>query len=187
MICSARTVLSAILDQHSYHLDDETLHTFMVEVEAVVNSRPLTYVDMASADSKEPLTPNQLLNMKSQILLPLPGIFVKEDLFCRQRWKRVQYLANQFWSICRKEYLPTLHERKKWTKEECNLQQGDIVLMMSENVPRGNWPKGTVVNTYSSEDGFVRKVSMRTSSGSYDRPIHKLVLLLRLGIPAEDA
>ena len=186
MVRSARTVLCAILDQHSHQLDDEALHTFMTEVEAVVNSRPLTYVDMSSADSEEPLTPNQLLTLKSQIVLPLPGSFVREDLFCRKRWRRVQYLANQFWTRWRKEYLPTLQERVKWIKAEDNLQRGDIVLMMSENVPRGQWPKGVIVDTYPSDDGYVRKASVKTASGTFDRPIHKLVLLLRPGIPTKE-
>ena len=118
MIRSARTVLSALLDQHSSQLDDELLHTFMVEAEAVVNSRPLTYVDMTSSDSKEPLTPSQLLTLKSKTILPFPGAFVKEDLFCRKRWRKVQYLANEFWNRWQKEYLPSLQERAKWTRSE---------------------------------------------------------------------
>lgn len=88
----------------------------MVEAEAVVNSRPLTYVDMTSSDSKESLTPSQLLTLKSKIVLPFPGVFVKEDLFCRKRWRRVQYLANEFWNRWRKEFLPSLQELSKWTK-----------------------------------------------------------------------
>ena len=65
MIRSARTVLSALLEQHSSRLDDELLETLMVEAETVVNSRPLTFVDTTSPDSEEPITPMQLLTLKS--------------------------------------------------------------------------------------------------------------------------
>ena len=78
----ARMVLCAILDQHSQELDDEALHTFMVEVKVVVNSRLLTNFDMSSAVSKE--LHNHLLMLKSQVVLPLPGAFVKEDILCRK-------------------------------------------------------------------------------------------------------
>ena len=186
MIRSARTVLSELLNQHSSQLDDELLHTFMVEAEAVVNSRPLTYVDMTSSDSKEPLTPSQLLTLKSKTILPFPGAFVKEDFFCRKRRRKVQYLANEFWNRWRKEYLPSLQERAKWTRSEYNLQKGDIVLMMVENVQRCQWPKAIVVDTYPSDDGFVRKVAVKTSSATFDRPVHKLTLLYRPGIPTRE-
>ena len=84
LIRSVRNVLVGILAQHSTQLDDELLRTFMVEAEAIVNSRPLTYQD-TSPDSPEPLTPNQLLTLKAKIVLPPPGNFVKEDLYCRKR------------------------------------------------------------------------------------------------------
>jgi len=136
IIRSSRNVLAALLDQHGTQLDDELLVTLMVETEDIVNIRPLTYLDMSSPDSAEPLTPLQLLTLKSKVVLPPPGKFVKEDLYCRKRWRRVQFLANEFWSRWRKEYLPTLSERRKWTGIHENLRKGDIVMMLDENVPR---------------------------------------------------
>jgi hypothetical protein len=62
-----------------------------------------------------------------------------------------------------------------------------IVLMMSENVQRNQWPKAIVVDTYPSDDGCVCKVAVKTSSATFDRPIHKLTLLCRPGIPTEGA
>ena len=128
------------------------------------------------ADSAEPLTPSQILTLKSKVVLPLPGHFVKEDLYCRKRWRRVQFLANEFW---RKEYIPTLQERHKWTNPQETLKLGDIVLMLDESVPRCEWPKAIVVDTYPSEDTYVRKVKVKTATSSYERPVHKLVLLYR--------
>ncbi|CAB4065881.1 unnamed protein product [Lepeophtheirus salmonis] len=39
------------------------------------------------------------------------------------------------------------------------------------------WKAGIVTKTYSGEDGFVRKVKIRASTGEYDCPISKLCLL----------
>ena len=113
LIGSTRNVLSAILVQHAQQLDDELLRTFLAEVEAVVNSRPLTYIDTKSGDSPEPLSPSQLLTLKSAVVAPPPGKFVKEDIYCRRRWRRVQYLADQFWTRWRSEVLPILQKRAK--------------------------------------------------------------------------
>ena len=181
MIRSARNALSALLIQHGSQLDDDLLHTLMIEAEAIINSRPLTYVDMTSCDADEPLTPSQLLTLKSKVVLPPPGQFVKEDMYCRRRWRRVQFLANDFWGRWRREFLPALQKRRKWTDIKDNLIKGDIVLMVSDDLPRCQWPRAIVINTHPSEDGLVRKVTIKTPTSELDRPVHKLVFLYRSG------
>ena len=186
MIRSVRNVLSALLDTHGDRLDDEQLRTLMIEAEAVVNSRPITYSDMTNPDSLEPLSPSRILTLKSRVVLPPPGIFKKEDVYCRKRWRAVQFLANQFWNRWRTEYLLALQERQKWSKSRRNLQIGDIVLLKDECTPRCRWPLARVEQVYPSEDGLVRKVNVRRGQSTYDRPVHKLVLLLTPGIPDEE-
>jgi hypothetical protein len=68
-IRTVRGVLSGILDQHGSQLDDESLRTFMIEAEAIVNSRPLTVISNTSSPFLEPLTPNHLLtsNIPSRV------------------------------------------------------------------------------------------------------------------------
>ncbi len=89
-----RSVLSAVLDQSAQRLDSTSLRTFLYEVMALVNSRPLTTEHLNDPSGPEPLTPNQIITMKSTIILPPPGPFTREDLYLRKRWHRVQYLAN---------------------------------------------------------------------------------------------
>ena len=69
-IRTARNVLSVLLDQCGSQLNEESLQTFMTEVEAVVNSRPLTVENITSPDALEPLTPNHLLTGKSRVNIP---------------------------------------------------------------------------------------------------------------------
>lgn len=186
MIRSARNTLSALLTTHGSQLNDELLHTLMVETEAIINSRPLTYPDLSSSDSVEPLSPSQILTLKSKVVLPPPGAFVKEDLYCRKHWRRVQFLANEFWTRWRKEFLPTLQQRQKWTKPHQNLMIGDIVLMLEENVPRCQWPRARVIDVFPGKDEHVRKVRVKTATSEFDRPVHKLVLLYSPGNPVEE-
>ena len=90
-------------------LDDESLRTLFVEVEAIVNSRPLA-VDSLTDVSIDPLTPNHLLTMTSKVVFPPPGVFQKADIYSRKRWRAVQYLANEFWNRFKKEYLQASQE-----------------------------------------------------------------------------
>ena len=180
MIRCARTVLDGLLRESSdARLDDELLHTLLCEVEAIVNSRPLTVFNMSpDPDDHYPISPTNLLTQKSSVVLSPPGAFQSGDIYCRRRWRRVQHLANQFWRRWRSDFLPSLQERKKWTTERDDVRTGDIVLIVDDDSPRCRWPLGRVVQTYPSDDGLVRKVTVRTRDGTYDRPIHKLIRLL---------
>ena len=189
-IRSVRNVLSSLLYHHGKQLDDESLRTFMCEAAAVVNSRPLTVQNTNDPMSLEPLSPNHLLTMKSKLLMPPPGQFQRPDLYCRKRWRRVQYLANEFWIRWRKEYLQNLQTRSKWQGKKRNAQVGDIVLISDDNLPRSQWHLGKIVEANADQDDLVRKVKVlvgtvaldkkgqRLESKSYlERPVHKLVLL----------
>ena len=189
-IRTVRSVLGSLLEEASHQLDDESFRTLLKEVQAVVNSRPLALNDMASPDSPELLTPNHLLTMKSKVLMPPPGVFQREDLYLRRRWRKVQHLANVFWDRWRKEFLHTLQLRKKWIKPQRNMAVNDVVMVKDENVPRNAWRLARVEEAFSSHDGLVRKVKLamatrtldkrgrRTNEIQYlERPVHKLVLI----------
>ena len=138
-IKSARSVLNQLLRDNALQLDDEALRTLMSEVEAIINSRPLS-VDSLN-DPKKPslLTPNHLLTMKTKVVLPPPDSFQSADLYCRNRWRRVQHLANEFWSRWRKEFSLSLQQRQKWLEPHRNLCVGDIVIIRDEHLPRNRW------------------------------------------------
>ncbi|CAC5418067.1 unnamed protein product [Mytilus coruscus] len=97
-IRSVRNILSTLLCQLGTQLADESLRTLMSEATSIVNSRPLTLENLNDLLSVEPLTPHHLLTMKSAVFLPPPGNFMKNDVHSRKRWRRVQFLVNEFWS-----------------------------------------------------------------------------------------
>ena len=73
-------VLSGRLDTTGAQLDGESLRTLFCEVEAIVNSRPLTFDSMNDPDSLSSLTPNHLLTMKSKSVLPPLGVLSSNQL-----------------------------------------------------------------------------------------------------------
>ena len=127
-IRSVRSVLNPLLRDNALQLDDEALRTLMSEVEAIINSRPLSVDSLNNPNMPSLLTPNHLLTMETKVVLPPPGSFQCADLYCRKRWRRVQHLANEFWSRWRKEFLLSLQQRQKWLEPHRNLCVGDIVI-----------------------------------------------------------
>ena len=190
-IRTIRSILATILHQHGTRIDTTTLRTFLYEVMAVINCRPLTAQNLNDPLGPEALTPNHLITMKSRLIIPPPGEFAKEDVYAHQRWRRVQYLAEEFWSRWRKEYLLTLQNRQKWNKRQRNMVVGDIVLLKDVNLYRGNWKLARVIDTIPDADGLVRRVKLLigmsdlsrsgkrlTNPTILERPIHKLVLII---------
>ncbi|XP_071094883.1 uncharacterized protein [Haliotis cracherodii] len=172
-IRTVRKVLNALLyQQHGLH--DEGLSTLFCEVEAIVNSRPITIVSDSPSDM-EPLTPNHILLLRSGNSLP-PGRFSVHDTY-RRRWKHVQFLADQFWKRWLKEYLPGLQLRQKWLQSTVNLKVGDIVLLVNENSPRCVWPLARITNVFPGNDGLVRSIEVKTKDSVLIRPISKVCLL----------
>lgn len=62
-----------------------------------------------------------------------------------------------------------------WEKDEVKV--GDMVLVVEETAP-GTWRLGRVQQVHPGRDNHVRVVTIKTSSGVYDRPIQKLVPLV---------
>lgn len=150
MIGVSRRILDALLyDVKDSQLTHEVLLTLMSEVTAIDNARPLI-----------PISTAMLLTQKTGVPPPVPDNLSVKDIF-KSQWKRVQALANAFWSRWRKEYLCTLQGRQKWLTRKTNLKEGDVVLLKDSNTKRNKWPMGLIEKTYPSKDRLVRKVDVR--------------------------
>jgi hypothetical protein len=174
LVQSAKKALKVTLNGQL--VNDEVLHTLMVEVESLLNSRPLTHVSVDPQDP-EPITPNHFLIGRSSPNIP-PGTFDDQDLYGRKRWRQAQILVDLYWKRWLREYVPNLTERRKWNTPTARpLKADDVVLVVDENLPRGQWRLGRVIKTFSGEDGQVRSAEVKTKYGQYKRPAVKLCLL----------
>ncbi|XP_025766921.1 uncharacterized protein LOC112848107 [Oreochromis niloticus] len=180
MIGVARRILDSMRLQVGHvKLTHEVLTTFMAEVSAIVNARPLIPV---STDPEAPfiLTPSILLTQKGGVPSPTVSEFSKGDLL-KNQWKRVQALADTFWARWRREYLSTLQSRHKWQSQKPNLKEGDIVLLKDDQTKRNQWPMGIIVKVVPSRDGLVRKVEVKVirnqTAKVFSRPVSQVILL----------
>ena len=148
----------------------------MCEVEAIINTRPLTRCS-DNPNDLDVISPNSLLTIKGSMTVP-PGTFDPKDIYAKRRWKQMQYLADLFWKRWVREYLPSLQRRQKWLQPGRNLQVGDIVLIVDESAPRCSWSMARVQEVIPDKKGFVRRAKVKTATTVLVRPVTKLCLLL---------
>ena len=179
LIGMTKTVVRKVLGRSFITL--EALQTLTVEIEAVLNDRPLTYLSSDIVDP-EPLTPSHLLYGRRITTLPHP-ITEDEELtdptyttgtMLRSRIQRQEVLLQHFQNRWRREYLTALRESHKGggVKDQA-VKVGDIVLV-HDDVPRSRWQLAIIEELIKGLDGFTRAAKIRTKSGKTNRPIAKL-------------
>ena len=202
--CSARKIEWKFIPEHSPHfggiweaavksfknhlrrvmgevkLTFEEMTTVLVQIEACLNSRPLVPISSSDEDSIEALTPGHFLIGQPLTALPDPA-FSYRSVSLLRRWHLCQHLVRHFWKRWSLEYLTTLQKSYKWQHPTRNLEIDDLVVLIEDGVVPTKWPLARVTKTYPGSDGVVRVADVKTSKGSYRRPVHKLAALL----PAE--
>ncbi|XP_054746940.1 uncharacterized protein LOC129252836 [Anastrepha obliqua] len=156
-------------------LTAEELQTLLVEVEAVLNSRPLVPLSQDPNDG-EALTPAHLLVGCPLRALP-PAQVSMDPMRCCDRWQLVCCLKQQFWRLWSRNYLLGLQQRNKWLHPKRNLELNDLVLVQEDNTPPQQWVLGRVAATVTGQDGKVRVADVATKAGVIKRPVHKLAVL----------
>ncbi|XP_055600813.1 uncharacterized protein LOC129749764 [Uranotaenia lowii] len=155
--------------------NDEILENMLIEIENIVNSRPLTHVPVEDSNSLV-LTPNHFLLGSSNGLKPWVP-FDDSSSAVRRSWQLSQTMANVFWRHWVHDYLPTLTRRSKWFDDTKPIEVDDIAVIIDPNLPRNCWPKGRIIATNISPDGRRRWATIQTSTGVYNRPVAKLAIL----------
>ena len=177
-----------MIGQAKLSLDE--LHTTMVEIESIINSRPLSYI--SSSDLEEPLTPSHL--MIGQRILNLPDNlgclldpgdeeFTIEPTQLRNRERHLSNTLNHFWKRWRSEYLVELRESHRRSNHKSptrlSIAKGDIVVVHEEHLPRGFWRLGRVEDVIAGKDRRVRGAAVRLASRDRQQTlIHRPVQLL---------
>ncbi|XP_042575337.1 uncharacterized protein LOC122136428 [Cyprinus carpio] len=171
-IRSVKTTMRTIIGSQT--LTEEVLRTLLIEVETILNAKPLGYVSSDVADP-DPVTQNYLLMGRPDASLP-QVIYPESEILSRKRWRQSQVLADQFWTSFIKNYLPTLQPRQKWMRDSNNLTPGTFVII-DYQLPRALWPVGKVVTIYPGSDGNVRSAEIEVKNKHYHRPVSRLITL----------
>lgn len=110
----------------------EELNTVVCQIEACVNSRPLTRLsedidDLTALTPAHFLTGEPNLSVCDENLLSIPTNRLS-------RWKVLQQQTQAFWQRWKNEYLHELQQRNKWTAIKPNMQIGTLVLVKEDNM-----------------------------------------------------
>ena len=124
------------------------LVTLLTEVEAMLNCRPLVYLN-DDINSSVAITPAHFLSLNNRTGVPdiieeyQPKELSWDSIIAN--WRKGQAKLNAFWQTWVAEYLPTLRERHtlhmKSVKGENprSPEIGEVVIVKEENMPRGSW------------------------------------------------
>ena len=161
----------------------DELATLLVEIEAVVNARPLTYVHDDEEGISYPLSPSHLIYGRRIAVTPNQEHqdIVSTNQSLTRRIKYHRKLLSQFTRCWQREYLTSLREQAKaYASESTTLSVGDVVLLAEPGTARCLWKLARVEELLRGEDGVVRAAKIRVNKGLKKasvlrRPIQLLV------------
>lgn len=154
----------------------EELSTVLGQIEACLNSRPLSRVD-TETEGFDALTPGHFLVGEALLTAP-DNNFEAPNISSLRRWQLTQRMMQTFWRRWSQEYLTTLVHRYKWSTQTCEPNIGDLVLIKEADLPPARWLLGRVMVKHPGADNLTRVVSLRTKNNVLiKRPTSKLCVL----------
>eukprot|EP00794_Sanderia_malayensis_P016989 gene16989-18701_t len=152
-----------------YEDHDDELRTTIIEIEAVINSRPLTHIYDDSLE--DPITPSHLVIGKKLIAVPHQQYEEPEDPDfgdqgnIQRRAKRLSLVLKHFQTRWKTEYLSDLREQHRNASKKLRkplITTDDIVTVMNENNSNRNvWKLGRVESLVIGKDNEVRGAKVR--------------------------
>lgn len=153
----------------------EELTTVLTQIEACLNSRPISYLSDNPNDPL-PLTPGHFLVGEPLIVIPDKDYSLDQG-FGVTRWRLCQKMLDSFWKKWSREYLVTLNNRYKWSTKRDEPEIDDVVIIKEDNLPPAKWLLGKIVKLHPGNDNITRVVTLKTKSGLCKRSCNKLCFI----------
>jgi len=146
-------------------LNFDQMNTLLVEIEGILNSRPLTYVEDDTGGVGYTLSPSHLIYGRRITGNPNSSHFevVSTNETLTKRDRAHKHLLQQFTTQWRKEYLLGLREVHKsilQTRGGSSISVGDVVVMKDDS-KRMFWRLALVEELLTGSDGHVRAATVR--------------------------
>nr|CAI5835990.1 unnamed protein product [Callosobruchus analis] len=151
----------------------EEFYSLLVQIEAILNSRPLCPLSTDPNDLA-PLTPSHFLIGRTGTEIPDPDVTTINPSRL-SRFQKVQGVKQHFWQRWSLEYVGELQLRKKWMRDGGPmLQPGMMVLIKEDNLPPSKWKLGRVLQVHAGRDGVARVATVKSVTGEIKRSFSKL-------------
>ncbi|XP_013193342.2 uncharacterized protein LOC106137125 [Amyelois transitella] len=157
------------------NLTFEEFATVLTQIEACLNSRPLTPIstDVDVLDDIQVLTPGHFICGEALVTVP-DRDYSQANMNLLTRWQHTQRLVQLFWKRWQTEYLSRLNQRPKWLKRMPEFRIGDIVLLKEENTPPSKWALARIMEKHPGHDDLTRVYTVRYNGKLTRRSISKL-------------
>ena len=156
-------------------LTDNELQTAIKEVEALMNSRPLTY-EGADPRDEPVLTPNHFSSWATRRTTSTSS-YRSHSVQSQEPLETDSEPGEGVLEAVERRVSVNSNTRKKWREAKDNLKVGDVVLVVDQNAPRGQWRLGRVKEVFPDQDGQVHVVHVSTKGQKLIRPITRLCSL----------
>ncbi|XP_030761095.1 uncharacterized protein LOC115886162 [Sitophilus oryzae] len=150
----------------------EELCTVFAQIEAVLNSRPISPLTCDPNDLN-PLTPAHFLIGRT-LLSPPEADLMAVPVGRLNRYQLLEQMRQNFWSRWSKEYVSELQQRMKWRETCSEASIGSIVLIKEDNQPPLRWKMGRITALHPGKDGISRVVTIQTANGTIKRACRKI-------------
>lgn len=157
------------------HLTYEEFLTVLIQIESILNSRPLCPLN-STPDQLNPLTPAHFLIGRALSAIPEPSkLHIPQNRL--KQYQRLQQLTEHFWVRWHREYLSELQCRVKWREKSQNfLKVGTLVLVKEDSSPVMRWHMGRIVDLHPGEDKTIRVVTLKMNGSQVKRSVQKLCI-----------
>ncbi|KAL0893471.1 hypothetical protein ABMA27_013673 [Loxostege sticticalis] len=154
----------------------EELNTVLVQIEGILNSRPLLPMT-SNSDDFTYLTPGHFLIGTSLTTYP------DHDVSCTpvnrlKMWNVCNNMVQSFWKLWYRHYLNVLQSRPKWQTTHSNITVGSLVLLIDNDTPPLTWPMARVTQVFPGKDNHVRAFEVMTPNRkTHIRSVTKVCVL----------
>ena len=151
-------------------IDYDEMSTILIEVEGVINARPLTYVYDDEDTTSRVLTPSDLIYGRRITTMPNSIHFEIVSTFqaLTKRHKYLKGLMQQITKQWRNEYLLNLREntncKQSKRKNTSPVKIGDVVILKNDSKPGAFWKLATVEELVPGKDGMIRAAIVRSTN-----------------------
>ncbi|XP_052755355.1 uncharacterized protein LOC128201692 [Galleria mellonella] len=154
------------------NLTYEELSKVLAQIEAILNSRPLTPLSTDPNDLQA-LTPAHFL-IGRPLTAPATRDVTDKPTHRLLRYDVIEQMRQHFWRRWAKEYVSELQSRSKWKTNQSEVELNKLVLIKDDNLPPLQWKLGRIIRIYPGTDGISRVADLLTSSGTTRRAFSKI-------------
>ncbi|KAL0871503.1 hypothetical protein ABMA27_005221 [Loxostege sticticalis] len=152
----------------------EEFSTVLIQIEGILNSRPLCPIPTSDKEDIQILTPAHFLIGRTPVALP-DYDYVEVPSSRLNHFQLLQQMQQNFWQSWSRDYLGVLQQRTKWRcAKGPALAIGTVVIIKDVRLPTCQWALGRISEVHPGADGEVRVATIKTSKGIVKRAFNNL-------------